>query len=232
MGELCQGGDERWRSTGTTPTRPTPLRPGQTASRADDAPELAGAEQGHPADAPAAREQQIGEHVRYREIVEASYQSAEARDAWAEAAPALRAEWEAHKQRYPDREQQPGTTLADGSWIGDGNRRLSPEQNAEAAKCAADLRDEAIQRIGPAMDRVAAADPDRRLAGREHMLKGEDRLKEKIADELSAKPTAYGESMRSIRSPTASDSRWNIRPNATLRASLPTSTGSRRRASS
>jgi hypothetical protein len=99
-----------------------------------------------------------------------------------------RAEWEAHKRRYPDREQPPSTTLPDGGWVGDGNRRLSPEQNAEAAKCAADLREEAIQRIGPAMDRIAAAEPDRRLAGREHMLKGEDRLKEKMADELSAQP--------------------------------------------
>jgi len=121
------------------------------------------------------------EHVRYRESVEVDC-------AWARAAPLLRAEWEAHKQRNPDREQQRGTTLADGGWVGEGNRRLSPEQNAEAAKCATDLRDEAFGRIGPAMDRIEAADPSRRLAGREHMLKGEDRLKEKIADELTAQP--------------------------------------------
>ena len=38
------------------------------------------------------------------------------------------------------------------------------------------------------MERVEAADPNRRLAGRAYMLKGEDRLKEKIADELSTKP--------------------------------------------
>ena len=151
-----------------------------------DPPERGEPEHGHPADAPIPRGQQIAEHVRYRETVEASYQSAEARDAWAAAAPALRAEWEAHKQRYPDREHAPSTTLPDGGWVGDGNRRLSPEQNAEAAKCAADLRDEAIERIGPAMERVEAADPGRRLAGQEHMLKGEDRLKEKMADELRA----------------------------------------------
>lgn len=135
-------------------------------------------------DAPDAREQQITEHVRYRESVLV----VEARDAWVRAAPTLRAEWEAHKQRYPGRVEQAGRTLADGSWVGEGNRRLSPEQNAEAAKCATDLRDEAIARIGPAMDRIEAADPGRRLAGREHMLKGEDRLKEKIADELTAQP--------------------------------------------
>jgi hypothetical protein len=52
----------------------------------------------------------------------------------------------------------------------------------------ADLHDEATQVIRPAMDRVEAADPNRQLAGLEHMLKGEDRLKEKIADELFAKP--------------------------------------------
>ena len=123
-------------------------------------------------------------------VVEASYRAAEARDAWAKAAPVLRAEWDAHKQRYPDRGAAARPTLADGSWTGDGNRRLSPEQNAEAAKCAADLRDEAIQRIGPAMERIDAADPHRRLAGREQMLKGQDRLKEKIADELVTPPRA------------------------------------------
>jgi hypothetical protein len=37
------------------------------------------------------------------------------------------------------------------------------------------------------MQRIEAADPDRKLAGLEHMLKGEDRLKEKIADEMAAK---------------------------------------------
>ena len=145
-------------------------------------PDRAGASADRPRDSPATRGQQITEHARYRETVHA----VEARDAWASAAPVLRAEWEAHKQRYPDRERQPGTTSADGSWHGDGDRRLSPEQNAEAGKCATDLRDEAVKRIGPAMDRIEAANPDRRLAGREHMLKGEDRLKEKMADELRA----------------------------------------------
>lgn len=163
--------------------------PGSPAGReigGRDQPERAGARADRSGDSPATRDQQIAEHLSYRASVEAGYRAAEARDAWARAAPVLRAEWEAHKQRYHDREEQAGTTLADGAWVGEGDRRLSPEQNAEAAKCATDLRDEAIRLIGPAMDRVAAADPDRRLAGREHMLKGEDRLKEKVADELRA----------------------------------------------
>lgn len=151
-----------------------------------EAPERTDPAQDHPGPAPDERDEQIAEHVRYRLSVDASYKAAEARSSWTEAAPVLRAEWEAHKGRYPDRERQTAATLPDGSWHGDGDRRLSPEQNAEASKCAADLRDEAIQRIGPAMERVEAADPNRRLAGRAHMLKGEDRLKEKMADELLA----------------------------------------------
>ena len=42
--------------------------------------------------------------------------------------------------------------------------------------------------ILPAMERIEAADPTRRLAGLDHMLKGEDRLKEKIAVALRARP--------------------------------------------
>jgi hypothetical protein len=140
-----------------------------------------------PAEAqPELRQEQLAEHVRYRAVVETGFQVRAARDAWTQAVPGLRAEWAAHKQRYPDQPPEAAVSEPDGSWRGNGGRRLSPEQNAEASKCAADLRDEARQTIRPAVDRVAAADPDRKLAGLEHMLKGEDRLKEKIADALEA----------------------------------------------
>ncbi|HVT69043.1 MAG TPA: hypothetical protein VHF26_14930 [Trebonia sp.] len=109
-----------------------------------------------------------------------------ARDAWAEAVPDLRAAWGSHKQRYPERTRPAPATAADGSWQAGPGRRLSPEQNAEAAKACADIADEGRRDILPALMRVEAADPHRRLAGLSHMLKGEDRLKEKIADELTA----------------------------------------------
>ena len=195
-----------------------------------EAPERTDPAQDHPGPAPDERDEQIAEHVRYRLSVDASYKAAEARSSWTEAAPVLRAEWEAHKGRYPDRERQTAATLPDGSWHGDGDRRLSPEQNAEASKCAADLRDEAIQRIGPAMERVEAADPNRRLAGRAHMLKGEDRLKEKMADELLATRCHGTASARQNR--RRRPVHLGIyRQNATLRVSSPTSIGSRRKGS-
>ena len=74
------------------------------------------------------------------------------------------------------------------AWAAGPHRRLSPEQNAEASKACADLADEGRRDILPALKRVESAEQDRHLAGLKHMLKGEDRLKEKIADELTAKP--------------------------------------------
>jgi hypothetical protein len=137
--------------------------------------------------APDLRERQLAEHARYQHLVDSTYEAA-ARETWAKAAPELRATWEEHKQRHPERARPTPHTQPDGSWVGDGTRCLSPEQNAEASKACADLRDEAEQTILPAMHRIEATDPNRHLAGLEHMLKGEDRLKEKIADELFAKP--------------------------------------------
>ena len=110
-----------------------------------------------------------------------------ARDAWARALPGLRVLWEQHLAKYPERARAAPRTLPVGAWVADGNRRLNPEQNAEASKACKDVSDEGKQVILSAMQRIEAADPDRKLAGLEHMLKGEDRLKEKIADEMTAK---------------------------------------------
>src|SRR6202000_2086256 len=115
-------------------------------------------------EAPAvSREEQVAARARNREHVEAAYQAAADRDAWAEAAPRLRGEWEEHKDRYPERVRASPHTEPDGSWVGGEHRRLDPEQNTEASKAHADLADEAGRHILPAMQRIEAADPGRRL---------------------------------------------------------------------
>jgi hypothetical protein len=134
---------------------------------------------------PGLRQRQIAEHVRYRGVVDTAYQDA-ARQAWAKAVTDLRAAWDEHREKFPQRSRPAPDTQPDGSWVADGHRRLTPEQNAEASKACADLRDEGSRVILPAMRRVESASPDGRLAGLDHMLKGEDRLKEKIADYLRA----------------------------------------------
>ncbi|HET9082714.1 MAG TPA: hypothetical protein VFO01_19640 [Trebonia sp.] len=136
-------------------------------------------------DATAFRQEQIAEHLRYQRLADATCQAA-ARETWARAAPDLRVAWEEHKEKYPERSRATPLAQPDGGWAAEGGRRLTPEQNAEATKACADLRDEADRVILPAMRRVEAASPDGKLAGLEHMLKHEDRLKEKIADYLRA----------------------------------------------
>jgi hypothetical protein len=107
---------------------------------------------------------------------------------WTEALPSLRAAWEQHQDRYPERERATPRTHADGSWSSGETRRLSPEQNAEATKACTDIHDEGERVALPAMRQIEAANPSRRLAGLDHMLKGVDRLKEKVADALRARP--------------------------------------------
>ena len=126
----------------------------------------------------------IAEHAGYRATVEGAY--AAAREAWADAVPGLRSAWERHEERYPERDRAAPRTHTDGSWTACPDRGLDPEQNTEAAKACTETRDEGREVVLPALRRVEAADPGRRLAGLEHMLKGEDRLKEKIADYLRA----------------------------------------------
>jgi hypothetical protein len=129
--------------------------------------------------------ERVAEHARYRASVE-NYGAA--KDGWAQALPSLHAAWERHVEKYPERERTTPRTQPDGSWVDDGGRELSPEQNAEASKACEDIRAEGEEVILPAMQRVEATDPERHLAGLKNMIKSEDRVKEKITDELIAKP--------------------------------------------
>jgi hypothetical protein len=169
-------------------SRDTPAAPDRQGSPDAQAnPEIPGGRE--PRDGPEAagfRQQQIAEHVRYHRVVDAAYQAAAAKQAWAKAVPDLRAAWEEHAEKFPERTRPTPRPQTDGGGAADGNRGLTPEENAEASKACADLRDEADRVIFPAVRRVEAASPDGQLAGLEHMLKGEDRLKEKIADYLRA----------------------------------------------
>ena len=117
----------------------------------------------------------------HRRVADHAYGTAS--HAWAEVVGDLRAAWEDHKQRYPERLRLPPETTADGGWAAGPRRRLSPEQHAETAKACADIADEGRRDILPALKRIEAADPARGLAGLGQLIKGEDRLKEKVADD-------------------------------------------------
>jgi hypothetical protein len=110
-------------------------------------------------------------HAEYRVTVEAAY-------AWDAAALELRQAWEAHETKWPSPE------AADG----DGDRRLNLEANAEVDRGCGRIRDIAENIITPVMRAIESEDPDRHLTGLEHRLKGTDRLKEKVAAAIEARP--------------------------------------------
>ncbi len=153
------------------------------ADRADSGADRAAVKTGPADDDP---EYRAMTHRLHRVLIDHTY--GVARDAWVRAVPDLRATWDRHQVRYPEQDRGAPVSTADGGWVSGPGRRLSPEQNAEAAKACADLADEGKRDILPALQRVEGADPDRKLAGLQHMLKGEDRLKEKIADAVRARP--------------------------------------------
>jgi hypothetical protein len=112
-----------------------------------------------------------------------------ARDGWAGAAPQLQASWRMLKERYGYEERPEPTPQADGgSWRGKGGRTLDAVRNAEIDVGYARIREVGENVIVPAILRVAAEDPTRALAGFGRRIKGEDRLKEKVADEMRSTP--------------------------------------------
>ena len=121
------------------------------------------------------------EHARYRARVE-SYGAAS--DAWVQALPGLEAAWQRHVERYPERERPTPRTQPDGSWEAGETRKLTPEQNTEVDRGIARIREVGENVIVPGMCAVEGEDASRCLAGFDNRFKGEDRLKEKVADQL------------------------------------------------
>jgi hypothetical protein len=134
----------------------------------------------------------VVEQRMYRALVDHTYAMARgptAQDAWAEAAQKLRVSWEILKEKYGYEERpEPAPQSDGGSWRGKGGRTLDAASNAEIDVGYARIREIGESVIVPAILRVAAEDPTRTLAGFECRIKGEDRLKEKVADEMRSTP--------------------------------------------
>jgi len=131
-------------------------------------------------------ERRVAEYQMYRTLVDRAYGAA--RDQWAEAIPELRGAWEKIKEKYRYEEREEPTPHADGdAWHGKGGRRLDAAQNEEIDRGYAGIREAGEQTIIPGILSVEAEDPTRHLAGFDKRFKGEDRLKEKIADRMRSK---------------------------------------------
>jgi hypothetical protein len=134
----------------------------------------------------------IEEQRTYRALVDRTLgvpEGPRARGGWAEAAPGLVASWRMLKEKYGYEERPEPTPQADGgSWRGTGGRTLDAVTNAEVDRGYARIREIGENVIVPAVLRVAAEDPTRALAGFDRRIKGADRLKEKVADEMRSTP--------------------------------------------
>jgi hypothetical protein len=112
------------------------------------------------------------------------------RNYWSEVPRFLRA-WVDHVRRWPaelvtavvDRSRDP-----EGSWRGDGNQYLDPERHAQSNDVIAGVR-RAEKKL---TEHVREVERDNTcsgwLEGLEYRLKGEDRLKEKIAEKIEHEP--------------------------------------------
>jgi hypothetical protein len=112
------------------------------------------------------------------------------RNYWSEV-PRFQRAWADHVSRWPDervsvavdRSQDPA-----GSWRGDSGLYLAPERHTQARDVIANVQqsEEALtEHMGQAEHANAGG---ARLAGLEHRRKGEDRLKEKIAEKIEHEP--------------------------------------------
>jgi hypothetical protein len=139
-------------------------------------------------------DRRTAEQRMYRALVDLTYarereQEAGAPDAWAEALPELRSTWQLIKEKYARHEQAEPTPQSEGgadggSWRGTGGRVLDADQNYEIDLGYSRIREVGENAIVPGILRVAAEDPNCTLAGFDHRIKSEDRLKEKVADLL------------------------------------------------
>ena len=128
-------------------------------------------------------ERRVAEQLRYRDVVV----NHEAAHAWGRAVPELQGIWEKIKVKYGYTERSVSVAQpTDGSWRGEGGRKLDSAQNAEVDRGYTRIREVGEHTIIPGLRAVEAEDSTRHLAGFDHRFKGLDRLKEKVADLLES----------------------------------------------
>ncbi len=108
---------------------------------------------------------------------------------WGDSLSHFKEQWERHKERWPQEQRPPVDRSTDepGSWRGEGDQYLNTEEHLVAGH--------ALERIRPIEEKVSATVqevkeevPECDLVGLGNRLKGEERFKEKVSDELRGKP--------------------------------------------
>lgn len=118
-------------------------------------------------------------------------------ETWTAAKERFRESWDDHCERWPQEARTSPDRSADppGSWRGDSGRYLDSAANAEVEERCDRIADVERAVVSPAMREIESCDPERHLVGFDHRLKGTDRLKEKVAIEVSEKGCTTSEAM-------------------------------------
>jgi hypothetical protein len=105
-----------------------------------------------------------------------------AAEKWQETSAGSRRIWSEYQRKWPPAERPVVDRSKDpaGSWRVDSNRVLGVADNRRVdAECDRIAKREE-DKISPALRAIESQDPDRRLVGFEHRLKGHNRIKEKV----------------------------------------------------
>jgi hypothetical protein len=109
---------------------------------------------------------------------------------WDETAERSRGMWADYQRGRPSEERPPVDRSGDppGSWRGDSNRFLDSAANGYVNERCDRIAETEWDVVSPAMRAVESRDPDRPLIGFEYRLKGRDRIKDKVAEQMEAQP--------------------------------------------
>jgi hypothetical protein len=114
-------------------------------------------------------------------------QEAPTPDSWTETANLAHWMWGEYHRRWPPEERPPVDRSTDppGSWRSDSNRYLDSSTNARIEAECDRIVEREQEKISPAIRDTENQDSTRHLVGFEHHLKGRDRIKEKVHDNLN-----------------------------------------------
>jgi hypothetical protein len=98
--------------------------------------------------------------------------------------------WAEHQARWPAEKRPPVDRSGDppGSWRGDSKRFLDSAANGHVEYRCDRIAKTERDIVSPAMQAVESAASDRHLIGFENRLKGRDRIKDKVAEQMEAQP--------------------------------------------
>ena len=116
---------------------------------------------------------------------------------WEEKAEESRRMWGEYKRRWPDEERPQVDRSHDppGSSHGDGGRFLDGAVNRRIEAECDRIAEREREKITPALRETESQDPDRYLIGLERCLKGRDRIKEKVYDNMEALSVSSDEAL-------------------------------------